>query len=322
MNLLTDALIPASTVQQLSLPGVFVAMVRGEIAAFPALRPHQRASWHMFLVQLAALALWTTKRDELPDDVSAWTDLLRALTPNHSDDNPWRLVVEDYTQPAFLQPPVPLGPKWSTVPTPDALDILITARNHDLKQSVARNVEPGDWLFALVSLQTSAGYDGRESYGIARMNGGSSSRPLMGLVPVHEKTCGLNSSKWWRRDVEQLLLERRAGRGSEFGSEGGPGLLWCLDWPEGRQLDLRTLDPWFIEVCRRVRLVRCQDAVEGRSNRCKGIPRVCRGPLDPGTHHRPQESHAGRRRLQLQKTGGSLVWRGLGCAPVGQAGSQ
>ena len=215
----------------------------------------------MFLVQLAAVALWRAKREDLPDDATEWTDLLRGLTPNHPDDGPWCMVVDDHTKPAFLQPPAPEGLKWSPVATPDALDLLITARNHDLKQSVARHVETEDWLLALVSLQTSAGYDGSGNYGIARMNGGSSSRPMLGLVPVHDRTNTLNPSMWWRRDVERLLFERRAGNGSEFGCEGGPALLWCLDSPEGSQLDLRTLDPWFIEVCRRVRLVRAEQGL-------------------------------------------------------------
>lgn len=255
MNLLTHRVISASNAQSMSLPGLLAAMARGEVTGFPALRPHQRPAWHMFLVQLAALALWGAKAEELPDEAEEWGDLLRGLTRNHPDDGPWYLVVEDHSKPAFLQPPAPEGLRWSPVPTPDALDLLITARNHDLKQSVARDVEPEDWLFALVSLQTSAGYDGSGNYGIARMNGGSSSRPMLGLVPVQEKTYRLDPSKWWRRDVERLLHERRAGNGAEFGCEGGLALLWCRDWPEGSQVDLRTLDPWFIEVCRRVRLV-------------------------------------------------------------------
>ncbi len=264
MNLLTYDLISAADAQRMSLPGLLAAMARGEVAGFPALRPHQRPAWHMFLVQLAALALWGAKGEELPDEAEEWTDLLRGLTPNHPDDEPWCLVVDDHAKPAFLQPPVPAGLKWSSVLTPDALDLLITARNHDLKQSIARDVEPEDWLFALVSLQTFAGYDGKGNYGIARMNGGSSSRPMLGLVPVHGRTYALNPSRWWRRDVERLLLERRAGNGSEFGCEGGPALLWCLDWPQGDQLDLRTLDPWFMEVCRRVRVVETENRISAR----------------------------------------------------------
>lgn len=280
MNLLADQSISTSTTQRCSLPGLFAAMTRGQVARFPALRPHQRPAWHMFLVQLGALALWNAKREDLPSDTDEWTDLLRALTPDHTDDTPWHMVVEDSTKPAFLQPPVAADLKYSPVPTPDALDLLITARNHDLKQTVARDMEAEDWLFALVSLQTSAGYDGAGNYGIARMNGGSSSRPMMGLVPAESENYRLNPSKWWRRDVERLLYERRAGHGSEFGFEGGPALLWSLDWREGSQLDLRKLDPWFIEVCRRVRLVQSErglSAVRAVSKASRIDAKVYRG---------------------------------------------
>ena len=121
----------------------------------------------MFLVQLAALALWHAKRaarrpSELPADPASWAAALRALTANHADDAPWRLVVDDDAKPAFLQPPAPPGLKWTTVHTPDELDVLITSRNHDLKQTIAYQAAPEDWVFALVSLQTSEGYSGRD----------------------------------------------------------------------------------------------------------------------------------------------------------------
>ena len=94
------------------------------------------------------------KPKSLREDESAWRDLLRALTPEFPNDEPWRLVVDDWRKPAFLQPPVPVGVALKDeVETPDALDLLITARNHDLKQTVARRAAPEDWIFALVSLQ-------------------------------------------------------------------------------------------------------------------------------------------------------------------------
>lgn len=155
----------------------------------------------------------------------------------------------------------PVDLKWLPVPTPDALDLLIAARNHEIKQSIARDAAMEDWLFALVSLQTSAGFDGRGNYGIARMNGGASSRPMLGLAPARVKNQRLNPSAWWLRDVRQLLARRLTGDGPEVGMVGGPALLWCLDWPQGEQLDLRTLDPWFIEICRRVRLLGSQQAL-------------------------------------------------------------
>ena len=271
MNILVDPILTLSGGTKVSLAGLFAAMARGEARGFPALRPHQRPAWHMFLVQLGALALRAAGRADPPRDEGAWTALLRGLTPKHGDDSPWRLVAEDRRAPAFLQPPAPDGLKWSEAPTPDALDMLITSRNHDLKQAVARSAAPEDWVYALVSLQTCEGYGGRGNNGIARMNGGSSSRPLLGLAPARAGDVSIDPSAWWRRDLGRLLAARAAGELSGLGTPGGPALLWLLDWPEGKSLDLRDLDPWFIEVCRRVRLAETPDGglVARRANSTK-----------------------------------------------------
>lgn len=266
MNLLTSSILTVAGGTKVSLPALFAAMSRGEVRGFPALRPHQRPAWHMFLVQLGALALRTAGRDALLSEPADWASCLRGLTPEHTDDAPWRLVVKEPAKPAFLQPPDPDELTWSTLTTPDALDLLITSRNHDLKQSVARQASPEDWVFALVSLQTSEGYGGRGNYGIARMNGGSSSRPMLGLAPADEGDTSVDPSRWWARDVQRLLATAREG---EIGVVGGPALLWCLDWPEGRQLDPRDLDPWFIEVCRRVRLKRVGGALSAIQSNSK-----------------------------------------------------
>ena len=259
MNLLTDSLLTLTDGQRVSLPGLFAALAARDARGFPALRPHQRPAWHMFLVQLGALALWRQRSeawspDDLPTDTAFWGTALRALTADHPDDAPWRLAVDDDAKPAFLQPPAPAGLKWWAVETADALDMLITARNHDLKQTVARRAAADDWIFALVSLQTMEGYGGPGHQGVARMNGGSSSRPMLGLAPATEHETTLDPAAWWARDVTRLLVLRVAGNDKGLGTAGGPALLWCLPWPEGEQLDLRTLDPWFIEVCRRIRL--------------------------------------------------------------------
>jgi len=252
-NLLAASIIAISPDTKLSLPGLLAAMARDEVRGFPAQRPHQRAAWHMFLVQLAALALWTAGRDDLPEAEDDWRALLLALTGG--DSGPWALTGPD-DKPAFMQPPAPKGLNWTPVETPDALDLLITSRNHDMKQQIARHAEPQDWVFALVLLQTSEGYGGGKGgyNGIARMNGGSSSRPLMGIAPTTPGGGGPDPSTWWARDVGRLLTLRAEGDAITHGTPGGPALLWCLDWPEGKQLDLTRLDPWFIEVCRRVRL--------------------------------------------------------------------
>ena len=254
MNILDDPIFTVTGGARVSLSALFAGFARGNVQGFPALRPHQRPAWHMFVVQLGVLALWAAGRDEPPGDAADWAALLRDLTPDHTDDAPWRLVVADQRKPAFLQPPAPDGLKWRAVETPDALDMLITSRNHDLKQTVARQASAEDWVFALVSLQTSEGYGGMHNNGIARMNGGSSSRPMLGLAPARDGDQSVDPSSWWVRDVRRLLSARTSGEAVGVGAAGGLALLWCCDWAESGQLDLRDLDPLFIEVCRRVRL--------------------------------------------------------------------
>lgn len=121
-----------------SLFGVFAAMARGEAWSFPALRSHQREPWHAFTVQVAAQALIRAGRDDLPADEATWRDLLIALTPDQPDGEAWALVVDDWTRPALLQPPMVADADRvaykNRLPTPDALDMLVTSGNHDVKQ--------------------------------------------------------------------------------------------------------------------------------------------------------------------------------------------
>lgn len=254
-HLLSDPLISISGargIRRVSLPGLFAAMARREVDGFSALRPHQNAAWHMFLVQLAALALWTAEADRIVQGESAWRDMLRKLTPDFPQDEPWHLVVQDMARPAFLQPPRPADPlKRTPISSSDEMDLLVTSKNFDIKQAIAYTGLPEDWLYALVSLQTMQGFSGRQNYGIARMNGGSANRPLLGLAPGHAGDATVHPSAWWMRDVSRLMS---SPRDSTEGKLGGPALLWCLQWAEDEQLQVADLDPWFIEVCRRVRL--------------------------------------------------------------------
>ena len=252
MNLLDDPSISTQAGQS-SLPGALAALAQGEVRRWPALRPHQRPAWHMFLVQLAALALYRAALDAPPEHEVEWRDLLLALTAG--DAQPWALTGPD-DKPAFLQPPAPTSLTWTPVETPDGVDMLITARNHDLKQQAARGAAPEDWIFALVSLQTMEGYGGgKGGYGgIARMNGGNSSRPLLGLAPASPDGGGPDPSSWWRRDLLRLLALRNDDLENTPGRPGGPALIWTLVWRDNQPLALADLDPWFIEICRRVRL--------------------------------------------------------------------
>ncbi|MDK3075577.1 hypothetical protein QO034_21140 [Sedimentitalea sp. JM2-8] len=106
-NLLADLLISSISGSRYSLPGLPTAMARGEIDGFVALRPHQRPARHMFLVHHAALALDRNRQNELPKTEAEWATLLRGLTQEFPEDDPWHLIVADRNNPAFMQPPAP-----------------------------------------------------------------------------------------------------------------------------------------------------------------------------------------------------------------------
>jgi CRISPR system Cascade subunit CasA len=258
-DLLSEPFISTFPGGKLTLPGVMAALARDEIDGFPALRPHQAMFWHMFLVQLAALALHKAGRSDAAATEEGWKVLLRGLTPDFPGDEPWRMVVDDWTKPAFMQPPVPDGVELGNeVPTADALDLLITSKNHDLKQSVASGGQPEDWLFALVTLQTGEGYGGSGNQGIVRMNGGSSSRPMLTLAPLagDGKDMAIRPGAWFVRDVKALLAAREnvlENTSLDF-ADKGLGLTWLAPWGDNEQLQTKQLDLGFIEVCRRVRL--------------------------------------------------------------------
>ncbi len=273
-NLLTQPLINTVPLGFLTLPGVLAALTRDEVENFPALRAHQGMFWHMFLVQLGALALHRAERVDLPMEEAQWTVLLRGLTAGFAGDEPWCLIVDDWKKPAFMQPPVPEGVKLGNdVPTADALDLLITSKNHDLKQSIGRKGLEEDWVFALVTLQTGEGYGGAGNQGIARMNGGSSSRSMLTLAPrpsANGKQMMPRPGGWFRRDVSMLLetREKALETYTEYPEMRGLGLTWLAPWLEGEQLQIKELDLWFIEVCRRIRLSRRSEnlsAVKGTS---------------------------------------------------------
>ena len=162
--------------QPASLPEVYAALAADEVEAFPALRPHQRHAWHAFLVQLGAMSMRRAGISDPPEDEAAWADLIRGLTPEFPDDEPWQLVVDDITKPAFMQPPTSspdLEKDYKgVVSTPDELDMLVTSKNHDLKAAAATHASADDWIFALVDLQTMEGFGGAGNYGVSRMNGG------------------------------------------------------------------------------------------------------------------------------------------------------
>lgn len=273
-SLLDEPLIRARLVNggqavKYSLPGLFFALARDEVRDFPALRPHQRHPWHAFLVQLAAMALHHAKQSQPFATEQEWKAALLALTPEHPDGAAWCLIAP-HDKPAFMQAPVPGGnvDDWSNDrPTPDSLDILVTSKNHDLKQSRIKKSHPDDWIFALISLQTQAPYPGSGNFGVARMNGGSSSRPGLGIEPSGDV------GRRWLRDVRIALEERRNILDMGFKEEAGAALLWLVPWDGNGAFSFSELDPLFIEICRRVRLTYSSYGIAAARTTSKG-PRI------------------------------------------------
>lgn len=232
---------------------VLAALSAGQVASFPALRPHQREAWHCFLVQVAAMALVRAGCNGLPPEApgaaNEWRALLLGLTPEWPGGEAWQLVTEDWEKPALLQPPVVAAANRADykarIATPDALDMLVTSRNHDVKAARMVQAREEDWLFALVTLQTMEGFLGAGNYGVSRMNGGFASRMSLGIRP------GGGVSTAFRRDVTRLVeaAEREGWR-------QGIGLLWTVPWDGSAQLAFDRLDFLYVDICRRVRLQR------------------------------------------------------------------
>ena len=260
-NILCDPLIRMrktdNTISAVSLPEVYVALLANDIGSFPALRPHQRHALHAFLVQLAVMALHHAGKAKPPSNRDEWTDLIRGLTQKFPDDEPWQLVVEDIASPAFMQPPARAADKLTEyknqVATPDELDMLVASKNHDLKSAVGSQAHMDDWIFSLITLQTMEGFGGAGNYGISRMNGGLGSRPAFTLAPAG----GIGAHV--KRDITALLGHRQtllAEYPEYFMSDGGAALLWIHPWDgtAAEAISINELDPFYIEVCRRVRL--------------------------------------------------------------------
>ncbi len=235
-----------------SLPETLGALAAGEIRDFPRLRPHQRHVWHALLCQLAVLAMREVGLAEPPVSAETWRAALLALTPKDPDGAAWSLVAPP-DRPAFLQPPIPGGDlsDFKTVETPDAVDMLVMSKNHDLKAGTLPADDAELWLYALVSLQTQEGFLGAGNFGISRMNGGFASRSALAVGPDGD------ASARFRRDVARMNATKDE-IAARFGyrTTGGLRLVWLEPWDGASSLPLSSLDAYYIEICRRVRLER------------------------------------------------------------------
>lgn len=270
-DLLNDPIIRIEYQQQRSsvcLPELLARLQQGAVDAYPGLRAHQADPWHVFLVQLAAAVLSRTEsatHDPVPEDAAWWRNQLLALAEGKA--SAWHLVEPDVTQPAFMQHPWRKGMEEAgdygiqiskrgqqtlnaKAETPDDLDVLNTAKNHDLKSGLSRQDDIEAWMFALVTYQTTSGYFGNRNQGIVRMNGGYGSRSCISWVSDP------NPGRRFCEELPIVISLRESTLTSKYGySAHGVLLTWLNAWDRSaHQYMLCELDPLFIESCRAVRL--------------------------------------------------------------------
>ena len=255
-SILDDPFISVRTtddrVQGLTLPQILEALAEDRVHSFDALQPHQRKPWFSFLVQVATIALSREGSTELYQSAEKWRQALLSLSDGSTAA--WCLINDDHQQPALFQSPIPEGSiddagfKADT-PSPDDLDMLITSKTHDIKQNRIIDPDPEHWFYALMTLQTMEGFLGVGNYGIVRMNGGFGSRPHLGIAP------GLDWNSRFRRDVKVLLEHRPVVVENYEFKPQGQALLWLEPWDgkKGSGIPLKDCDPYFIEICRRLR---------------------------------------------------------------------
>jgi CRISPR system Cascade subunit CasA len=257
-NLLFDQIIRCrmddGSLYSLSLPDLYDAFAADKVVSLPALRPHQRHPWHAFVCQLGAVACINARIDSPAVTQGQWRNLFSSLTSDFPNCEPWQLV-SPLDRPAFLQPVCgTLAELRQTETTPDAIDMLVTAKNHDLKAERIKLPQPDDWFFALIALQTAEGFLGAGNFGISRMNGGFANRPSVSLAPPGGPGAQIFRDIGRLIDMFEEILERHL----EYDADG-PALLWLLPFDGKTSLPRRGLHPYYIEICRRLRLARGED---------------------------------------------------------------
>jgi CRISPR system Cascade subunit CasA len=256
-SLLDDSLFqirtPENEREAMTLPQVLARLPTSNVVSFEALQAHQEQAWYSFLVQLATMVVARVTDGTVPETAEEWRNALLRLAGDNAAA--WHLVVEEVEKPAFLQPPVPEGSLEDAgykndVPTPDRLDVLVTSKNHDVKRTRITRARPEHWTYALITLQTMEGFLGRGNYGVIRMNGGFGNRPFVGLAP------DLTWGGRFRRDLAVLTSLRDEILDQYPCSDDGRTLLWLEKWDglKDQAVALENCDPYFVEVCRRIRL--------------------------------------------------------------------
>jgi len=261
-NLLTCPVFRVQTPQGTegaSLPGLLALLGEDRVESLLGLQRHQEDAFHIFCCYLAGAVLARQGKTDPHQDAAFWLEGIRSLTRQEGcvDDSPWMLIVDDPVKPAFMQPPESNQKYTAKAMTPDALDALITSRNHDVKFSRAKNPYLDNWFFALICLNGIAGYGGRNTNGVARMNTGAGSRPRVSWLP------NLRLGDQFTRDVALMIADReRLLQPPHVYSPIGKVLLWLPPGAGLQSYALKDLDPFFVEVARRIRLRSTADGIQ------------------------------------------------------------
>ena len=266
-NLLTEPILRVITNQgrkRMNLPQLLAALGHDEVHHYEGIQRHQEDAFHVFLSYLSSTILARCNLTDPVQDEEFWRLGMRALTQGIGDDA-WSLVVDDLTRPAFMQPSLPLEDHVRVTPlgndkvfahASDAMDLLVTSKNHDVKSAKAIHSELDSWFYTLISLQTMSGFYGRGKHGISRMNSGYGNRPIVELI--QNPRPGIR----WRDAVVRLLDYRQTVLADVYGFDPqGLVLVWLEPWDGRTSLPLSRLDPFYIEICRRIRLRRDEDGI-------------------------------------------------------------
>lgn len=253
MNLLTDPIFRAQANQKaacLSLPALLAELGQDKVDHLVGIQRHQYDAFHVFLCYLAGAVLVRNASSDPIQNEEFWRHGLSQLTGSAGLDA-WQLIGDDDAKPAFMQPPL-LGEKrkpTAVITAPDQLDVLITTKNHDLKRMRALEAQTDTWVYSLISFQTMSGFSGRGNYGISRMNSGYGNRAVVELFRSQRL------GRRWVDAVIRLLEHRRLVLKQDFNfNPSGLVLTWLKSWDGKTSLKLADLDPFYIEICRRVRL--------------------------------------------------------------------
>ena len=255
-DLLHDPLIGIQTragPARVNLPELLAGLSAGEVEAYTGLRAHQADPWHVFLVQVAASVMARHSEATLPPDAAFWRTGLLDIADGCA--SAWELQVDNVTQAAFLQHPLSSANELSVFKpkahTPDELDVLVTAKDHDVKMARMRADDAESWLYAMLVYQTTSGYLGASNFGTVRMNGGFASRCVVSLVS------GTAISQRFVEELAAVMAMRDSVLAGGLGFvERGTALTWLRPWSRQQsQYVLRDLEPWFIEAVRPLRLV-------------------------------------------------------------------